>query len=233
MQCASECSTENQCRGFKIEDFNTCTLFSFKVSTNACTEMECIPRPRSKVYKKIPFTAQDTHLMMNSVDETKITSSKSISSLANMIGIPVDPYEIDIYKLECGNHFLRGFQTSFFFNGNSIPRVFCDVIYDPYTEGIPTKTLHFYHGEMAQCKTKQEVIVGVEFQIADNELQAIAITCLRVKKAFVENISPVYAYSTNLTVKCRQGYLMVGVKASKNGSGYDMQMKCQESRVKQ
>ncbi|GFS76691.1 uncharacterized protein TNCV_1622651 [Trichonephila clavipes] len=38
---------------------------------------------------------QDNYLVTNSVDEIKFTTSKSISSLANMIGIPVDPYEID------------------------------------------------------------------------------------------------------------------------------------------
>ncbi|GFQ95723.1 uncharacterized protein TNCT_101181 [Trichonephila clavata] len=111
LQCASICSSEDECRGFKIEDFYSCSLFSFKMSKNACTEMECIPRPRGKVYKKIPSEMQNNYLVTNSVDETKIPTSKSISSLANMIGIPVDPYEIDIYKLECGNHFLRGFQT--------------------------------------------------------------------------------------------------------------------------
>ncbi|GFY47344.1 uncharacterized protein TNIN_61971 [Trichonephila inaurata madagascariensis] len=229
LQCASICSSEDECRGFKIEDFYTCSLFSFKMSKNACTNMECIPRPRSKVYKKIPSAMQDNYLETNSVDETKITTSKSISSLANMIGIPVDPYEIDIYKLECGNHFLRGFQTSFLFDGKSMPRVFCDVTYDPYTEGIPTNILRFYHGETAQCKTKQEVIVGVEFQIADDELQTVAVACLRVKKVIdVESESSVRAYSSNKAVKCRQGYLVVGVKATKNGSGYDMQLTCQK-----
>ncbi|GFS76693.1 uncharacterized protein TNCV_1622671 [Trichonephila clavipes] len=141
-----------------------------------------------------------------------------------------DPH---IYKLECGNHFLRGFKTSFLFDGKSMPRVFCDVTYDPYTEGIPTNILRFYHGETAQCKTKQEVIVGLEFQIADDELETVAVACLRVKKVIdVESDSSIRAYSSNKVVKCRQGYLVMGVKATKNGSGYDMQLTCQKLRVK-
>ncbi|GFS80128.1 uncharacterized protein NPIL_375342 [Nephila pilipes] len=183
--------------------------------------------------KKIPPKTQDTYLLKNSVDGTKPTSGKSVGSLAKMIGIPVNPYEIDIHKLECGNHFLRGFQTSFFFNGKPMARVFCDVIYDSYTEKTPVRTLHFYHGETAQCETKQEVIVGVEFQIADDELQTVTITCLRVKKDIVEeSVSPVRAYSSGHVVKCRQGYLLMGVKTTKNGFGYDIQLNCKKSRVK-
>ncbi|GFQ76725.1 uncharacterized protein TNCT_482581, partial [Trichonephila clavata] len=73
----------------------------------------------------------------------------------------------------------------------------------------------------------------VEFQIADDELQTVAITCLKVKKFIdVENESSVRAYSANRVVKCRQGYLVVGVKATKNVSGYDVQLICQKLRVK-